>query len=60
MWDRLVIIGLAALIALNTARWGWKLGKGGDWLAGAGGFLLAAIAIGVPFVLVILGPSTGR
>lgn len=37
MWDRWAIIAVATLIAARTAWWGWRLGKGGDWLAGAGG-----------------------
>ncbi|MFZ5822793.1 MAG: hypothetical protein ACOY94_00405 [Bacillota bacterium] len=60
MWDRWAIIAVAALIAFRAGHWGWKLGKGGDWLAGAGGFLLAAIAIGVPLFLAALGPEAGR
>ncbi|MGE5675166.1 MAG: hypothetical protein ACM3XM_15055 [Mycobacterium leprae] len=60
MWDRWAIIAVAALISGRTVWWGWKLGKGGDWLAGAGAFLLAVIAIGVPLILAALGPATGR
>lgn len=60
MWDRWVIIAVAGLIALRAAYLGWKWGTGGDWLAGAGGFVLAAIAAGVPLILAALGPATGR
>lgn len=60
MWDRWVIVAVGALIALRAAHWGWRLGKGGDWLAGAGGFLLALTALGVPLYLMSLGPATGR
>lgn len=48
------------MIALRAAHWGWKLGKGGDWLAGAGGFVLALVALGVPLFLAALGPAAGR
>ncbi|HYF91986.1 MAG TPA: hypothetical protein VD969_07045 [Symbiobacteriaceae bacterium] len=60
MWDRWVIIALAAAVAIRAGYRGWQFGKGGDWLAGAGGFVLALIAIGVPLILAVLGPSTGR
>lgn len=60
MWDRWVIILVAAWIAARTAYWGWRLGTGGDWLAGAGGFVLALQAIGVPLLLAALGPASGR
>lgn len=60
MWDRWAIIAVAAIVAFRAARWGWRLGTGGDWLAGAGGFLLALIALGVPLVLAALGPAAGR
>jgi hypothetical protein len=60
MWDRWAIIALAALISLRTAWWGWKLGKKGDRLAGAGGFVLALIAVGAPLLLALFGPATGR
>ena len=60
MWDRWLIIAVAALIAGRTAWWGWRLGKGGDWVAGAGGLVLALIAIGAPLLLASLGPATGR
>lgn len=60
MWDRWVLLALAAAIAIRSAHWGWRLGKGGDWLAGAGGFVLALIALGLPLVLTALGPGVGR
>ena len=60
MWDRWVIIAVAGLIAARTAYIGSKLGKGGDWVAGAGAFVLALIAVGVPLFLAALGPSSGR
>lgn len=60
MWDRWAILAVAGLIALRAGQWGWRLGKGGDWLAGAGAFLLAAAAIGVPLFLTALGPKAGR
>lgn len=60
MWDRWAIIAVAALVALRAARWGWRLGKSGDRLAGAGGWVLALIAIGAPLLLASLGPATGR
>lgn len=60
MWDRWVIIAAALMIAVRTARWGWQLGRGGDWRAGAGGFVLALIALGVPLLLALRGPSSGR
>lgn len=60
MWDRWAILGVAVLIGIRSAWWGWRLGRGGDWLAGAGAFLLALIAVGAPLLLVALGPATGR
>lgn len=60
MWDRWLIIAVGGAIAVRTGWWGWKLGRGGDWLAGAGGMLLAGIALGVPLILALLGPATGR
>lgn len=60
MWDRFAILAVAALIGLRAAHWGWRLGKEGDKLAMAGGYVLAAIAVGVPLMLVALGPETGR
>ncbi|HWI52113.1 MAG TPA: hypothetical protein VNT01_08220 [Symbiobacteriaceae bacterium] len=60
MWDRWAIIAAAAIIAGRTAWWGWRLGRGGDWLAGAGGFVLALIAVGVPLLLALRGPASGR
>jgi len=60
MWDRWAIIAVATIIAGRTARWGWRLGRGGDWLAGAGGFVLALIAVGVPLLLAVRGPASGR
>lgn len=60
MWDRWAMIAVAAVIAFRAGAWGWRLGRGGDWVAGAGGFVLAAIALGIPLALTALGPSTGR
>ncbi len=60
MWDRWVILALAGFIALRAGWWGWRLGTDGDWLAGAGGFVLALIALGVPLFLAALGPAAGR
>lgn len=60
MWDRWAMIAVAAVIASRAAYQGWKWGTGGDWLAGAGGFVLALIALGIPLFLAVLGPATGR
>ncbi|HEY3366259.1 MAG TPA: hypothetical protein VGK74_14490 [Symbiobacteriaceae bacterium] len=60
MWDRWLLIAVAAGIAVRTAWWAWKLGRDGDWLAGVGGLLLAVVALGVPLLLAVLGPATGR
>ena len=60
MWDRWAIIAVAALVALRAAQWGWRLRKGGDRLAGWGGYLLALIAVGAPLVLAMRGPASGR
>jgi hypothetical protein len=60
VWDRWVIIAFGVGIGIRSGWKGWQWGKGGDWLAGAGGILLAIIAAGVPFILALLGPATGR
>lgn len=60
MWDRWAIVAVGLLVALRAARWGLRLGAGGDWLAGAGGLLLAVIAAGLPLLLALLGPSPIR
>lgn len=60
MWDRWAIMAVAGVVSVRAALWGWRLGRDGDWLAGAGGFVLAAVAAGVPLVLAALGPSAGR
>lgn len=60
MWDRWALAAFGGFVALGSLRMGWRLGRGGDWLAAAGGFVLALVALSMPLLLIALGPGTGR
>ncbi|HYF78960.1 MAG TPA: YgaP-like transmembrane domain [Symbiobacteriaceae bacterium] len=52
-WDRLVMVGVGALVSAYTGVEGWRLWKKKKYLAVAGVVLLMAGATGTPILLAL-------
>lgn len=52
-WDRLVMVGVGALVSLFTAVDGWRLWKKKKYLAVAGVVVLVVAATGTPILLAL-------